>query len=305
MKPTLILLIAILSLTNESLAQKDSLYAPVGAKWVYTNRDFFPFMHPAYYSGWTDECVGDTLIFSYRFAKIERRAIHHNAGYYPNFSTIYRGVRNDSLIEISNGREEFLLDFSWGDSDTVMFPINPGIDTLVMTFKVSDTAFSASDTLRVVFTQNNFGRFWRLGNIYEGIGSASHKLFMDGSPTDGKDIPKLLCYEENTGFRMSKDNSKTCDQQFQEWIALNIEEQIIKQSYRLLIKDNQLQILSEEFETGELEGLRIISSNGKIKEQKTHWPIQDQINIVNYPSGVYWISFKDILGVPMLLKFVK
>ena len=302
----LLLFLFIIILEFPSVAQKSKQYAPIGAVWGYSFRDLSCF--PGCKGGWVDEVDRDTIISGQRFAVITRSNYYNTK--HVGTDTVYRGIINDSLFEIKNGETEFLLDFSWDYSDTVLLigKSHSKIDSLSVSFFAKDSIFSGSDTLKIISptispTQNPV-RGWGLGTIIANIGSMSHKLSYDDGARDGVMIPKFSCYEEPSGFKITDSPSKSCKANIEDWIALTIHNIQASNSYYVKTINSKL-ILSNKESTEVEEGDLIIRNvQGQIVLSKEMYTLDSQVDIPRLTNGIYFLEFNLSKNQKVSLKFI-
>lgn len=293
-----------------SYSQKSKQYAPRGAVWGYTYYDGFCWPVGCH-GGWVDEVIGDTVIRGHLFAVITRSNYYNTR--HVNDEIIYRGIVNDSLIEIKNNVEQFLLDFSWNSGDTIAsinVSPNMNIDTLVHTFKIKDTIISNSDTMHLIkpiLLRINSSGFMsnQESSILGGIGSQSHLFYQPPQHIiHSKGAPYLICYEESNGFTLPPSKYSSCKKAVENYIALGIKNIDVSNSYYVKTINSKL-ILSNK-ENTDVEGGDLIIRNvqRQIVLSKEMYTLGSEIDISGLTNGIYFLEFNLSKNQKVSLKFI-
>ncbi|MGB0402737.1 MAG: T9SS type A sorting domain-containing protein [Salibacteraceae bacterium] len=303
----LLLVFLVTIIGQSSYAQKSKEYAPISAVWGYSYVDFSCFPSNCR-GGWVDEVLSDTIILGSRFAEIQRT--EYARWNIQSIDTIYRGIVNDSLIEIVDNKEEFILDFSWKENDTVLLigESYSKADSLRVTFSLSDSIFNGLDTIKIVkpklFPVQNPSYGWVFGAILRGVGSLSHKLSYADGARDGITSPLLKCYEEPTGFEITDSPSKSCKQNMEEWIALTIKNIELFNSYFIQTKDAKLILSNKQIDEPEGGDLVIRNLQGQTVLLKKNYVIKSEVDISTFSKGLYFLEYTLSNKPKVSLKFI-
>jgi hypothetical protein len=228
---------------------------------------------------------GDTTIDSHNYKKIYK--IENDSTLNINNMTYYAALReNESkkiFLKIPEFDFEFLIyDFSLSVGDTVNTNAPNGYlnwEPCIIT--AIDTIELENNQQRRRFKINDWGEYeyW-----IEGIGSIGG-LFHPISDYILGTINKLLCFKHNdTSFYI---NNPNCDKCFCS-LATSIEELNVWNSEIKIYPNPTSTILniSTVSEIGELE-IKLFNSNGTLIESRLVRAFPAQIDVKNYPSGIY------------------
>ncbi|MGB0402738.1 MAG: T9SS type A sorting domain-containing protein [Salibacteraceae bacterium] len=307
---TTLLFLFVLILSLSSFAQKSKQYAPRGAIWGYTYYDGFCWPVGCH-GGWVDEVIGDTVIHNSLFSVITRSNYYDTR--HINDETIYRGIVNDSLIEINGNEEQFLLDFSWDSDDTVITLLTTpslNIDTFAHTFLRSDTIISNRDTIQlikpVLLWFSTTGHFVKHEpTIYRNIGSQSH-LFYEPPYyiIHSKGPPRLICYEELDGFKLPPSKTSSCRKSVESYIALGTDNIELSHPYFVRTKDSKLILSNRQNDEHEKGGLIIRNIQGQVVLLKNNYGLGSEVDISNLNSGIYFLEFNFSKSQKATIKFI-
>ncbi len=301
MKTILLLLLTFMITLN--LKSQD--FAPIGAKWHYTEK--FAFLGNISYL--SIESIGDTLIKGKNC-----RILNNNGGlmcgYYSAKDFVYC---QDSVVyfyvpQIDSFQTLYNMKAKKDSSWTIIFGANisQNLDTLRVKVDSVSSVIINSISLKKLFVtykplNSTYPNFYYTGEIIEKIGNKTY-LFnlygLSGMACDGNYSEGLRCYQDTQFGFYSTGIADSCT-----YISVGIEEKNADKEFELFPNPTRgnIQIIVDSEKNTTIELRNII---GQIIYSKEFY-LQTQIDLEGFPNGFYFATLKyqdEIFGVKKVMK---